>query len=107
MPGTGPFFKLYFIRDGIDPQSQKNLRFGALHNLAVTGFAALLLALATGSQASYGRRCAIVLVAGSIGSRFIQLGDPIWFRMPWDYVRGALIYEMGSWVLLAFIRPLK
>ena len=33
----------------------------------------------------------------------ITIGDPVWFHMPWDYVRGVVMYEIVSWTVLAAI----
>ena len=35
-----------------------------------------------------------------MGTLLIQIGDPVWFYLPWDYVRGNVVYELVAWALL-------
>ena len=95
----GSFYKLSYIREGVDPQSPGKLLTGSLHNASVA-FIAVLLLLAVG-PGRYAKRAAVVFLAGIMGTNFISLADPIWFHLPWDYTAGALIYETVSWTLLA------
>ncbi len=100
---TGPFFKLSYVADGVDPQSPRKLMIGALHNLAVASIAAAILGLAMTGPMSYRCRFFIVFLSGAMGTVFIQVGDPIWFHLPWDFVNGVIVYEGGSWLILAAI----
>jgi len=97
---TGPFYRLSYVREGVNPNSAAKLILGTLHYVTV---AAIAVALAMLAGPRPGRRFAIVLLAGLLGSDFITVGDPVWFHMPWDYVRGVLLYEVASWALLAAI----
>lgn len=97
---AGGFWKLSWIREGVDPASPRKLLHGALHHAAVAFLAALLIAVANGK--SFPARFLTVLLAGAMGTVFITLADPIWFHLPWDYAKGALLYETIAWMLLGF-----
>ncbi|MEX2260685.1 MAG: hypothetical protein WD696_01975 [Bryobacteraceae bacterium] len=94
----GPFFRLSYVREGVDPQSPRKLLLGVVHDLSVALIAALLLWVA--NPASRLRSFAIVFLAGLLGSNFHMVGDPVWFHMPWDYSMGVLFYDVVSWGLL-------
>ena len=96
---SGPFYRVSYAREGVDPSSPGKILAGCALDLGVSAAAVALLAVA-GARSS-GRRFLIVLIAGLLGSAFITVGDPVWFHMPWDYVRGVLLYELVSWFLLA------
>ena len=98
----GPFFKLSYVAEGVDPQSPRKLLTGMLHNYCVALLAACMLALALPALPRLRQRVVLVFLAGSIGTLFIQVGDPVWFHLPWDFVLGSLVYELGSWTLLGF-----
>jgi hypothetical protein len=95
---SGPFFRLSYVREGVDPNSPAKLALGCLHYLLVAALATALV-VASGST-TYLRRFSLVLLSGLIGSIFITVGDPIWFHMPWDYAQTVLLYEVISWILL-------
>jgi hypothetical protein len=97
---TGPFYRLSYVTEGVDPNSPGKLMVGTLHYVTVAAIAVGLSGLA-GPQRR--RRFAVVVLAGLLGSDFITVGDPIWFHMPWDYVRGVLVYEIVSWILLGAV----
>ena len=99
----GPFFKLSYGREGVDPSSVGKLALGALHHVVVALIATLLIVLALPALPSFGRRFAVVFLAGAMGSVFIQIGDSVWFHLPWDYVRGAMVYELGAWTVMGAI----
>lgn len=97
---AGPFFKLSYVREGVDPQAPVKMITGAAQNIGVALLALLLLRV-SGAADRGARACILsILLAGGIGTLFIQVGDPIWFHLPWDYVLGSLIYEGGSWLAL-------
>ena len=95
----GSFYKLSYIREGVDPQSPGKLLLGSLHNAGVALIAVLLLVGVRTSR--YAKRAGVVFLAGMMGTNFISVADPIWFHLPWDYTGGVLIYEIVSWALLA------
>ena len=95
----GSFYKLSYIREGVDPQSPGKLLLGSLHNASVA-WIAVVLSLAVG-PGGYAKRAGVVFLAGMMGTNFISVADPIWFHLPWDYTGGVLIYEIVSWALLA------
>jgi len=97
---AGPFFKLSYVREGVDPQAPGKMLGGLAQNIGVALLALVLLRI-SGAAERGARACILsVLLAGCIGTLFIQIGDPIWFHLPWDYVRGSLVYEGGSWLAL-------
>lgn len=100
---SGPFYRLSYVAEGIDPASPAKLLVGALHYLSVAALA-VGIALLVGGPAR--RRFSAVLLAGLLGSNFITVGDPLWFHMPWDYTRGVLLYEVVAWLLLAGVAAL-
>ena len=95
----GSFYKLSYIREGVDPQSPGKLLLGSLHNASVA-LMAVLLSLAVGPS-RYAKGAGLVFLAGIMGTNFISVADPIWFHLPWDYTLGVLLYEIVSWALLA------
>jgi hypothetical protein len=98
---AGPFYRLSYVREGIDPNSPGKLALGCLHYLAV---AAVAVGLVLVSQApSFGRRFSLVLLGGLLGTLLITLGDPIWFHLPWDYTLGVVLYELVAWAVLGGI----
>jgi hypothetical protein len=98
---AGPFYRLSYVREGIDPNSPGKLILGCLHYLAVATIAVGLVLVSR--TASFGRRLALVTLGGLLGTLFITLGDPIWFHLPWDYTLGVLLYELVAWALLGSI----
>jgi hypothetical protein len=98
---SGPFYRLSYVREGVDPNSPVKLLIGTLHYLSVAAVAVVIVVLA--GQPSFLRRVTIVVLAGALGSIFVTLGDRVWFHMPWDHVRAALLYELVSWTLLALV----
>jgi hypothetical protein len=96
---SGPFYRLSFVREGVDPNSSLKLLIGCLHYFGVALIVVLLLQVCKAE--TFARRVTVVLLAGVLGSLFITIGDPIWFHMPWDYARGELIYEVVAWALVA------
>jgi hypothetical protein len=98
---AGPFYRLSYVREGVDPNSPGKLALGCLHYLAVAAVAVGLVLVSR--AASFGRRFSLVTLGGLLGTLFITLGDPIWFHLPWDYTRGVLLYELVAWALLGSI----
>lgn len=104
-----PFFRLAYVREGVDPASPRKLLLGALHYLTVA-----LIAVAIGTfvaSAGFRSTFAAVFLGGLLGSDFITIGEPVWFHLPWDYTRGVIVFEVISWLLLAvlvarLVRPL-
>lgn len=94
----GPFYRLSFVREGVDPSSLGKLLLGTIHYLSVSVLATVLLVIA--GPNSFRQGLAIVFVGGLLGSDFITLGEPVWFHLPWDYSGGVLVYESVSWALL-------
>jgi hypothetical protein len=94
----GPFFRLSYVSEGVDPSSPRKLLIGTLHYLTVAVVATALVWLA--GAHSFVRTWTIVFVGGLLGSNFITLGDPVWFHLPWDFTRGVLFYEVVAWLLL-------
>jgi len=99
----GPFFKLSYVREGVNPQAPIKFLFGFIHNFITCLLASLILFLALPSLKSFIKRFLIVFCAGLMGTIYIQLGDPIWFHLPWDYPLGVLLYELVSWAILGLI----
>lgn len=95
---TGPFYRLSYVREGVDPSNPRKLFLGCLHYLTVAAVATLLLWIA--GPKSFARRWGIVFLGGMLGTNLITIGDPVWFHMPWDYTCGVLIYETVAWILL-------
>ena len=102
----GPFFKLSYIREGVNPQTPKKMIGGILHYLSVTFLAALIIHLIGPDKIGFRKKVLILFLAGSIGTIFIQLGDPIWFHLPWDYSLGILVYELVSWLIIGIMTAL-
>ena len=87
----------------MNPQSPAKLLFGVMHYLIVSLIAGWLLLLALPALENFGKRMLLVFLAGSIGTVFIQIGDPVWFHMPWGFTRGLLVFEFGSWLILGAV----
>jgi hypothetical protein len=100
---AGPFFRLSYVREGVDPESPWKLGFGVLHNLLVASMATGLILLAGRGSGTFGARFLIVTLAGMMGTVLIQAGETVWFHMPLDYVIGAAFYQIVCWLLLAGI----
>jgi len=98
----GPFFKISYVREGVDPQRPSKMVAGLLHHWGVALLATSVLWFMPPSLPLY-QRVWIVFAAGSMGTLFIQIGDPIWFHLPWDYSLGVLVYEGISWLLLGVV----
>ncbi len=95
---AGPFYRLSFVKEGVNPSSPSKLLIGTLHYFTVAVLATALVWLAR--TRSFGRAWAIVFLGGLLGSNLITIGDPVWFHLPWDYAKGVLFYEMVAWFLL-------
>ncbi len=96
----GPFFRLSYVREGVDPQSPAKLALGAVHNLIVALLASALIAMAAPDR-SFASRFGLVFVAGLMGTTMTVAGEPVWFHLPMDYALGNALYEIGAWGLLA------
>lgn len=97
---SGPYYRLSYVKEGVDPASKLKLAIGTLHFF---GVAALAVALAVLTGGSFAARFGAVLLGGLLGTSFITVGDSIWFHMPMDYIRGALLYEAVAWILLGLV----
>jgi hypothetical protein len=97
---SGPFFRLHYVREGVDPNSAGKLLKGTFHYFTVAALAVALAMLAAGS---FARKLGVIVLAGLLGSDLITIGDPVWFHMPWDHTRGVLLFEILSWLLLGFV----
>jgi len=98
----GPFFKISYVAEGIDPQNPIKMVWGSIHHFVVAGCAAGMLWL-TGPLESAAHRFGLVMLAGFLGTIWAQIGDPIWYHLPWDFSVGIVVYDGVSWVLLAGI----
>lgn len=96
---SGSFYRLSYVREGVDPNSTQKILMGCAQYLLVSFLAVVLLVVT--EIPSFNRRVGLVFLSGLLGSAFITLGDPIWFHLPWDYTRGVLVYEIVSWFLLS------
>ena len=94
----GPFFELHFSRAGVDPQSPKKLVLGALQ-YAFVSLLGTMLALLSGTRGA--RTFVLILLAGVMGTIFIQITRPLWFHLPWHYSLAHASFEVVSWALLA------
>lgn len=97
----GGFFELHDVAEGVDPNSPGKLLLGTLHHAVVAALAALLVHVAAPPTAT--RAATLVFVAGSLGTIFITLGDPIWFHLPWHHAAARTAYELGAWAVLAAV----
>jgi len=98
---TGSFYRLSYVREGVDPQSGTKIMLGVLHHAVVALLAGLLVFFVR--DRPFGLRVLIVFVAGLMGTTFIRVADPVWFHMPWDFVGGVLLYECVAWLALAVV----
>lgn len=97
----GPFFRLSYVREGVDPESPWKLAFGVLHNFVVAVMATSLILLS--GRGTFGSRFMLVGLGGMMGTVLIEVGDAIWFHMPLDYIFGAVLFQLVCWLLLAGI----
>lgn len=97
---VGPFFKLSYIREGADPQSVPKLMRGVGLYVVVAAIAMGLLRLSAHSPERWLRGSLVVFLAGVMGSVLIQIGDPVWFHLPWPHALGNLVFQLGAWLLL-------
>jgi hypothetical protein len=96
---AGSFYKLSYIKEGVDPASPAKNLLGTLQYVTVSAMAVALLLIAR--REKFTDRFLIVLIGGLLGTNLITVGDPVWFHMPTDYATGALIFEVVCWLLLA------
>ena len=82
-------------------QSPRNLMVGVVHHATVALLAGLLAWIVR--DKSYVLRALTVFVAGLLGTSFVSLANPIWFRLPGSPARGLLVYEGVAWLLLALL----
>ena len=97
---SGPFFKLSYIREGADPQSVPKLLRGVGLYVVVAAIAMCVLRLAGCAPERWLRGSMVILFAGAMGSALIQLGDPVWFHLPWPHALGNLVFQLVAWLLL-------
>ncbi|MGI9419319.1 MAG: hypothetical protein ACR2RA_15940 [Geminicoccaceae bacterium] len=95
---SGPFFKLAFVREGVDPTNPIKMLSGFLLYLAIAVAATVVLRLA--SRPGVAKATLLVTLAGAIGSLYANLADPVWFHLPSDYPLGALAFELVQWFLM-------
>ena len=97
---AGPFFKISYVREGVDPQTPGKILGGVGLYVLVALLATALLRLSGVNPSAVGRSVAMVVLGGSLGTLLIQVGDPVWFHLPWDYVLGNLAFELTAWLIL-------
>ncbi len=100
---AGPFFKLSYVAEGADPQSPAKMARGIGLYLIVAALATVLLAVARIPSDARVRSTGAVFLGGAMGTLLIQVGDPVWFHLPWDYVVGNLLFELVAWALLGAV----
>ena len=76
--------------------------------LVVVTLIAALLRMA--ALPSYGRRVGLVVVSGLAAVVMIDLGDVVWWYLPWNWMLMQGLYNLSAWIiagliLSAFIRP--
>jgi hypothetical protein len=98
---AGPFYRLSYVREGVNPNSVGKILLGCLHYLIVAMIAVVLVMLI--GNYSFARRFAVVVLGGLLGSIFITAGDPIWFHLPWDYAGAVFLNELIAWLLLGAV----
>ena len=94
----GPFYKLSYIKEGVNPDRPAKLLTGCLQYASVAALAVILQLLTRSSR--FVVRALIVFLGGAMGTDLISIGDPVWFHLPWDYARGVVLYELVCWALL-------
>jgi hypothetical protein len=96
---SGPFYRLSYVRQGVDPNSASKILKGTLQTFLTALFGVSIAFLAGSTNAV--NRFAVVFLAGLIGSLYITVGDLVWFHLPWDNARGVLVFQIVSWALMA------
>ncbi len=97
---SGPFFKISYVQQGVDPQTPGKILGGVGLYLLVALLATALLRLSGIDPRAVAKSATLILFGGAMGTLLIQVGDPIWFHLPWDYVLGNLVFELVAWTVL-------
>jgi hypothetical protein len=98
---SGPFYRLDYVREGVDPEALVKFVKGTVQTF-FTALCGVIVAFLAGTATRL-KRFYVVFVAGLVGSLYITVAEPVWFHMPWDYVRGVLCYQLVSWTLMAAV----
>ncbi len=83
---------------------------GFVLDLVVVVLIALLLQLASPALGSYGQRVKLIAIAGLTATVLVDIGDVVWWYLPWDWKLQQAGYTFGAWlvsglVLAKFVAP--
>ena len=83
---------------------------GILLYLVTVLFIGLFLKLAVPSLTSYSSRVRLIVMAGLAAVIMIDLGDAVWWYIPWEWKVHQAIYDFTAWVvaglvLAKFVKP--
>ena len=97
-------------RDGRPEMEGSVMVKGFLLNTFAVAAVALLLSWVVSALPSYGSRFAFVFVMGAVMTIFIEIGDVVWWYLPFGWEMVQLIYGLTAWavvglILPAFVRP--
>lgn len=97
----GPFALVQLRKEGVNWAAPSIFINGFLHYLITALLIGLLLRKTR--FASFGERFALVFLAGLAAAFFANLGDPIWFYLPWDYHVLQFGYDLTTWILIGLV----
>ena len=107
---SGPIGLLHYSRKGSDPFSMVTYLLGFAHFFLSALLAAILLMLALPALETFVGRAAFVFGLGLFATVAMRLGDPIWWKLPWEFHLTSALYHLISWliaglVLAAVVKP--
>ncbi len=97
----GPFALVQFRKGGVNWADPSIFISGFLHYLITALLIGLLLRKTR--FATFGERFGFVFLAGLAAAVFANLGDPIWFYLPWDYHLLQFGYDLTVWILIGLV----
>ena len=106
----GPIATVIIQHEGKDPDDFMPMLMGLAYQFVCILLIAILLSMASGALASYGKRLGFVIIAGIAIGVYSNIGDTIWWNYPRDYPLFTMGYDIVAWtlagiVLAAIIKP--
>ena len=98
----GPVATISFKAGGT-PTMQQTMAAGFVHMLGTAFFLALLLQAVQPAAHTYADRLKIVVIAGAIAAFAADMGEPIWWHLPWDRAIKLALYDLGSFVIAGVV----
>lgn len=95
----GPLVQIMYVQEGHTPMGARTRILGTLHFLAATTLAVFLLMRFGRPGLSYKEKVLVFAAFGGLIGIYSDLGDPIWFHVPWGFHIMVTFFDLSIWAV--------